>query len=84
MVEKNDPKKVKKDIERLLHMIAFEARILVDENDDISEDDMRAFIAEKGNEEFNAVFSVSEERFMAMAVVELLKLTLTDPNSGMT
>lgn len=84
MAQANDPKKVKKDIELLLHMIAFEARILVDENDDISEQDMRDFIAEKGNREFNAVFSVSKERFMAMSVVELLKLTLTDPNSGMT
>lgn len=84
MAEKNDPKKVKKDIEQLLHMIAFEARILVDENEEISEKDMRAFIAEKGNEEFNAVFSVSKERFMAMTFVELLKCVLHDPNSGMT
>lgn len=84
MAQANDPKEIKKHIENMLHMIAFEARILVDENDDISEDDMRAFIAEKGNEEFNAVFSVSKERFMAMSVIEILKLTLIDPNSGMT
>lgn len=84
MVDKNDPKEIKKQIEQLLHMIAFDARILVDENDDISEQDIRDFIAEKWNKEFNAVFSVSKERFMAMTVIELLKLTLTDPNSGMT
>lgn len=84
MAQANDPKEIKKHIEYNLHMIAFDARMIVEENPDITEQDMRAFIAEKGNEEFNAVFSVSKEQFMAMTVIELLNLTLIDPNSGMT
>lgn len=84
MVQANDPKEIKKHIEHSLHMIAFDARMIVEENPDITEQDMRAFIAEKGNEEFNAVFSVSKEQFMAMTVIELLKLTLIDSNSDMT
>lgn len=84
MVEKNDPKEMKKQIEQLLHMIAFDARIIVDENDDISEQDIRDFIAEKGNKELNAVFSASNEKFMAMAFMELMKCALRDPNGDMT
>lgn len=78
MAQGNDTKEMKKHIEQLLHMTAFYARMIVEENPDITEQDMRAFIAEKGNEEFNAVFSVSKEQFMAMTVIELLKLTLID------
>lgn len=48
MGQKNDTKEMKKQIEELLHMTAFYARMIVDENDDISEQDMRDFIAEKG------------------------------------
>ena len=84
MAQANDPKEIKKHIEYNLHMIAFDARMIVEENPDITEQDMRDFIAEKGNEEFNRVFGASKERFGAMVFMELLKIVLTDPNSGMT
>ena len=84
MAQANDPKEIKKHIESNLHMIAFEARMIVEENPDITEQDMRDFIAEKGNEEFNKAFGVSKEQFEAMLVIEFFKIALSDLNDGWT
>lgn len=59
-----------------LHRIAVIARTMTAEND-ITEEDVRAFISEVGNKEFKKVFGATEREFMMMAMIDLLKVNAT-------
>lgn len=79
-----DAEEMKTFIKKELHRIAITARILVEQNEDVTESSVKEFIANCGNDEFRKVFEMNDIQFTALTVTELLKIVLTDPNSGMT
>lgn len=66
----------KQYIKETLHRIVVIARIMTEESD-ITEEDVRAFISEVGNKEFNKVFRATEREFMMIAMSDLLKDSVT-------
>lgn len=74
-IGENNIDDLKAGIKGDIHRMCFTARIAVDEGR-ITEEEIRAFIAEEGNKEINKVFEMDEPVFMLHCLKELLQSTM--------
>lgn len=66
----------KQYIRDTLHRIIVIARFITEESD-ATEEDVKVFISEVGNKEFEKVFRATEQEFMMIAMGDLLKDSAT-------
>lgn len=83
MADKKKNKSRTEFIEDSFYRIAVISRMMVD-NGEFTEQEMRNFIAEKGNEQFNQIFGMSKGAFGLLLLKELMNIVVHDDYAGMT